>query len=562
MRNINDNTVEGYVNYAMNTQFAIINTKAAELLANTPKYDFIAEDDEAKRYRRVRELHWDYVWQVSGTDRANHSIIFDALKYWIGVGKEVWVCDKRKIKKPSLTAGVIQWTEEEVIDYEGCRLIYVPWRNVWINGPSMELATEAAVVTYYDRYKFFEVFGNNKLYSNVTEEKIPRGKYFYIQDSSNELTFAGSPYSTDFGEDNVQNPDVVSVLEYWNKYDDKYVVIANGEWINPMPDGEEMPITNPSKEIPLVVYTDHQLEDDIYWLGEFDISGKSSALKDATRSLSIETVKAQGWIITIDPDSEFDDAIMELGIRKYARVEKDAFGFFAPNINASTLQYIEEKVNEDIIIETGIDFRNQLLSPWETATKTAWRNQAAMKRINLNVKYNAFNYWERLARLRMANMEFYADKPTTIPVKGMEVDSEGNVTMLNNSYGLFTMKPEYFKGKMALMPRIDSMVGDTSTEIKQKYMEAMQILLSMVDPQTGRPIYDPRTIVEAGRWIIDDVIDLDKLNEKKDTTKSPEQMLSELDGQQNAQQVDQWGIPPAQRSWKPFILPSSPNTPQ
>lgn len=124
-----------------------------------------------------------------------------------------------------------------------------------------------------------------------------------------------------------------------------------------------MPNPNPSKEIPLVVYTDHPLEDDIYALGEFDISEKSSALKDTTRSLSIETVKAQGGIITIDPDSEFDDAIMQLGIRKYARVEKDAFGFFAPNINASTLQYIEEKANEDIIIETGIDFRNQLLSP-------------------------------------------------------------------------------------------------------------------------------------------------------------------------------------------------------
>lgn len=83
MRNINNVTEEGYANYAMNTQFAIINTKASELLANTPKYDFVALDDEAKRYRRVRELHWDYVWQVSGTDRANFHIIMDALKYGI-----------------------------------------------------------------------------------------------------------------------------------------------------------------------------------------------------------------------------------------------------------------------------------------------------------------------------------------------------------------------------------------------------------------------------------------------------------------------------------------------
>lgn len=559
MRNSEKLTPEWFVDYSMNTQFAIVNTKASELLANTPKYDFIAMDDDAKRYKKVRELHWNYVWQVSGTDRANASIIFDALKYGIGVGKEVWACEKRKIKKPVMTEWVIMWTEEEVVDYEGCKLIYVPWNNVWLNWPNIELTTEAAVVTYYDRSQFFEVFGSNPMYSGITEDNIPKGKYYYIQDNSDKLTFAGSPSSTDFGWENSGNADIVSVLEYWNKYEDEYIVMANGVWINPLSNGEEMPNPNPSKEIPLVVYTDHPLEDDIYGMGEFDITQKSSALKDVTRSLSIETVKAQWGIITIDPDSEFDDAIMQLGIRKYARVEKDAFGFFAPNINASTLQYIEEKANEDIIIETGIDFRNQLLSPNETATKTQGKNQAAMKRINLNIKYNAFHYWERLARLRMANMEFYADKARTIPVKNMEVDNEGNVTYMNNSYGLFTMMPKYFKWKMALMPRIDSMMWDTSTEIKQKYMEALQLLGSMIDRDTGKPIYDPRSLVEAWRWIIDDVIDLDRINEKRPVAKSAESIMKELKWIQP--EMAGGAIPPEQMSWKPVILPSSPWTP-
>lgn len=86
-------------------------------------------------------------------------------------------------------------------------------------------------------------------------------------------------------------------MEYWNKYGDEYVVLANGTWINPIEVngdvGKISPIINPSKEIPLVVYTDHPLEDDIYSLGEYDVTGRSSALKDATRSLAIETVKAQ-----------------------------------------------------------------------------------------------------------------------------------------------------------------------------------------------------------------------------------------------------------------------------
>lgn len=179
-----------------------------------------------------------------------------------------------------------------------------------------------------------------------------------------------------------------------------------------------------------------------------------------------------------------------------------------------------------------------------------------MKRINLNIKYNAYHYWERLARLRMANMEFYSDKAHTIPVKNMEVDNEGNVSYLNNSYGLFTMMPKYFAGKMALMPRIDSMVGDTSTEIKQKYMEALQLLVPMVDKDTGKPIYDPRSLVEAGRGIIDDIIDLDRINEKKAVTKSAENIMKELKGIPPEQMGG--AIPPEQMSGKPVILPSSP----
>ena len=108
---------------------------------------------------------------------------------------------------------------------------------------------------------------------------------------------------------------------------------------------------------------------------------------------------------------------MELGIRKYARVEKDSFGFFAPNVNGSSLDALEQRVNEDLIIESGVDFRNQLVSANETAEKTKGRIQAAQKRINLNLKYNAFTFFDRLGRLRMSNMAFYADSPSTIPVK-------------------------------------------------------------------------------------------------------------------------------------------------
>lgn len=155
-----------YTKYTMNTQFSIINTKAAEILTNTPQYDFIALDEDAQRYKRVREIHWNYVWTISQTDKEIFKIVFDALKYGVGCGKEIWVKDKRNISCPyPQEDGSFKFEKEEVVDYEGCKLIRIPYHNWWANGVDADLMTEAAVLTQYDRAKAFEVFGNNALYT-------------------------------------------------------------------------------------------------------------------------------------------------------------------------------------------------------------------------------------------------------------------------------------------------------------------------------------------------------------------------------------------------------------
>lgn len=101
---------------------------------------------------------------------------------------------------------------------------------------------------------------------------------------------------------------------------------------------------------------------------------------------------------------------------------------------------------------------------------------------------------------------------------------------------------------------IDSMVGNTTAENKQKWLETAQLLMNMVDPDTGKPMYHPSKIVESGRGIIDEVIDLDKLSEKMVTTQNAESMLAELDsqagvaGSPTAPTEDANYVPPAQRS--------------
>lgn len=556
-------TSEGwYINYWMNTQVAIIQTKASEVLNSTPRYDFIALDDKSRRNKRLREYFWDYIWLVSKTDSAILAIAFDAFKYWVWFWKEVYHIEKRIIQEPKISNDWIDFDEKEVVEYEGCKLFHLPWNTVWVNGRNMEETTEAIIVTNYDRAKFFSKFKLNPMYSNISEESIPCNRHYYVNEWTSTLTIEWVATSTAEWENWVDSNNIVSVLEYYNKYRDEYIVMANGVWINPYK-GKVMPNPTISKEIPIVCYTNIFIEDDIYSIGDYKLSKKSSALKDEARSLAIEVVKAQGWIITIDPDSEFDEAVMELGIRKYARVKRDEVGFFAPNINASTLQYIEAKADEDIIVETWIDFRSQLLNPNETATKTAGRINSWKNRINLMIKYNAYTFYERLARLRMSNMEFYWEKPQIMVTKWIEISEDGNTKPLNGWYGIFTMKPEYFSWKLSLIPNIDSFTWNTTTENKQKYLETAQLLLN-IPSKDGGMLFDPMKIIEAGRGVIDEVIDIDKLSEKTPTHKKAEDILNEVDSidnwmQSNMSWMPQDYVPPEQRSWKAMILPSSPN---
>lgn len=58
------------------------------------------------------------------------------------------------------------------------------------------------------------------------------------------------------------------------------------------------------------------------------------------------------------------------------------------------------------------------------------------------------------------------------------------------------MKPEYFKGKISLIPIVDSLFGNTSNDTKTKYLEELQLLMNMKDAN-GAPVYDPKLLVEA-----------------------------------------------------------------
>ena len=56
-----DNTEDGFIKYSMNTWFAIVNAKVAEIFANTPQYDFVGPDENGRKYKKDG-------WETLGLD--------------------------------------------------------------------------------------------------------------------------------------------------------------------------------------------------------------------------------------------------------------------------------------------------------------------------------------------------------------------------------------------------------------------------------------------------------------------------------------------------------------
>lgn len=293
-----------------------------------------------------------------------------------------------------------------------------------------------------------------------------------------------------------------------------------------------MPNPYPHKEIPLIKYGDHYVSSSQYYLGEYDITRNSRAAKDEVRSLMMDGTRAGFGVITIDESSDFDENTFKLGIREIMRVDKDAVGHFAPNVNLQALQLLESNADNDMIVDTGVDFKSQLIAPSETATRTSGKIDASRKRINQNIKMNAFSFYSRLARLRLANMKTFYKSARVISTPSE--DYAGSTKQaLNGGYGTFIMKPEYRLGNYNIIPVIDSLFGDTTEEKKNAFIQFMQLFAPLVKSDTGKAVISGEQWIESARGIFGDIVDIDKLLATKPEQQSPENIMKDLEAQMN-----------------------------
>lgn len=519
--------------YSSNVIFSVIQWKQAELLSWVQEYDFIWLDDDWYRNVPLIKKIWDFEWIKSNTDKVLWNVFLSWNIAWDWYAYEWMRRIERKIKTPILKNwDVIDFKEEKVVEYEWIYTEFIPWENVYHDWRTIWEANEAIWVKDWDRVEYINTFWNNPNYKNVNDE-LPVWKYYYSWDNW-DLVIKSS----------INDENIVTELVYYNKSRDEMIKLVN--WIEVY----SSPIPYSHKEIPIIQYFDYLLLDRVLNMWEYELLEKDEYLKDALRWLFIDVTKAQVWFTVVDPTEDFDEATVEIWVDRFTRANPENIKHFAPNISSNWISAAEAKVDEDIIVKSWIDFKSQILWPWETATKTAAKTQSARKRINLNLKMNAYNFFERLARLRMANIQsYYWAETKKVPVKGMNISSDWVATP-SKGYWIFTVKPSNVKWKFNVVPITDSILWVSSEKEKVRLLEFSQIASTFVW-EDGKPLINMEKLVEQIATKFG--LDFEQLSSSSSEAINPNKVIDDLD------KLDDWikpwsmmdenYIPPEQRSW-------------
>lgn len=531
--------------FKTNVWYAVKMQKDAELSANMPEYQFIPLNDKWVRNKRIVKESWKYWWARSETDRVVSWVASSSTTYWTGIMYE-WIRHIYKnIKTPYYKEDeewnvTIDFKEEKKLVYSWVYCEKIPFRNFFVNWTCIEDSTEAIVVTYYDRDDYMAEKELSPMYKNLNKVGKSQKDYKFNSDTDD---WAETVWES--------TENVVTELRYYNSARDEYIIIANGiEILN-----SHIPYTH--KDLPFCLFYDNMSEDSIWGVGEFEIIEDDEIAKDKYRELTVKAVRAAIWFWLWEKGSELEMEDLKFGLQElYETDDIDSVKHIAPNTPIQAISEIEAKIDNDIISKTGVDFKNLLLSPSESATRTASKSNSARKRINKNLKDNGYNFFTRLARLRMSNIQFlHTHKSLEIPIEWGSITNDWLfVKSDTGEYGLAKIGKNFVEWEFFVVPITETLLGSTEQRRKDNLANFAKLFWSLKADDGVTNIIKQKQIVKL--WADEYGYDYDKLTEEWEQNKSADDVVDGIfwwgnspSGQaKEADPSNPAFIPPEQRS--------------
>jgi len=495
--------------YKTHLSRAVSDQQKADLLHNNPIFDFIPLDKDARTNVYPLKEAWKYWWKVDETDSKIYDVVSDAADFGSWFLYQWWKVEYRNVDMPVFDniSKWISFENKKVEQYFWIYSEYIRIEDIYFDWLTIEDSNIVIWRKFWNRDDFILAHENNSLYKNINN-KLPWYDIFMASNTNIPRLR------------NWLMEDMLVEIKYYNKAKDSLVILANGKNVY------HTPIPHTHKELPFVKYDNFIYRNRLIQMWNYELLEDVELYIDKLRHQTIDITKANIWFTAIDKDSDFNPEVYKIWAQEFIELENlDSIKHISANIQANSLVWLQNSWQEDAIVLSWTDYRSQLLQSWETATKTASKNASQLKRVNLILKRNSFKFYNRLAKLRLADMQWIASLwEFRIPLKWLHV-KWNDFIKLQDGYWLFTIKPDMLKWMFNIVMQTESLLGDSTEKEKENYLNFFQIFWNLID-ENQKPIMNRNNMVTIAwqkLWV-----DVDYLLEKEMSSKSGEDIINEI----------------------------------
>lgn len=342
---------------------------------------------------------WDYGWFVSNSDLMMYDVYWDCLGLGTCVTQEYYRQDRRLVRD-IIVGKDEQYAEKEreVFDYDDIFGAVVKMQDFFVDELARDFDGEYAARDCIRRY-IMDIDDFYLMYKDTKWDQYGNAKYVRPGGDTAHYEYYEPP-------DGIDKSRQVEVLHYWSiKPRDRFVIVANDVVVRDGPNPYK------HKQLPFVRWTDIRRPHSFYGKGEPELLQSVQDEMNTLRRMIIDRnhLDIDKMFLVSNKIGLTDE---DLIARPHGLIPTDDVNGAKPVEYGDIPRSVEvslQALEDDAVIVTGINPRQQTLPDSATATQAALIKEATLKRIQLKLWLAQQQSFIRMAQLRTENfLQFYS----------------------------------------------------------------------------------------------------------------------------------------------------------
>lgn len=393
---------------------AVIQAAMSEMINQNIRPFYTPQGTEKQAKATLMQHIWDYGWFTANSDLMMYDVYWDTLGMGTAITQEYYRQDRRMVRDVIMGEDdKYEEKEREVYDYDDVYGEIVKLQNFYVDENSRGFDGAHAARDCIRRYimdidDFYLMYRDTKWDQFGNAEKVrPGGDVQYYE-------YYEPP-------DGIDKSRQVEVLHYWSiKPRDRFVIVANDILIRDGPNPYK------HKQLPFIRWLDIKRPHKFYGKGEPELLESIQDEMNTLRRMIIDRNH-------LDIDKMFLVS-NRIGLTDEDLIARPHGMIPTDDVNAAkaveygdiprSVELSLQNLEDDAVIVTGINPRQQALPQASTATAAALMKEGTLKRIQLKLWLAQQESFTRMAQLRTENFFQFYSEPRLHKIVGKAEDQD------------------------------------------------------------------------------------------------------------------------------------------